>query len=304
MGIDYARRLDDIAAMDKPVAELAGLLELPDTAVKALRELEGGALPSACCDGAISAVLRDLTDSAQAEGAWQTLRRLLNVDAGGDPEGWKTLYVMLFAAARYSWQRYVIEGMSADVFVATMKAFSRFVGENRIRFGRVLFDRAFWTWRQLSLRLFRLGTLEFETVEGAEVPSAVRSSTGARRAVSVHIPSDADLRAAAVDESLAAWDDFAASHRRDWSQSPLYCESWLLASALAEILPPSSRIVGFQRRFRIVAENPDALDWREWIFDCNPAPIPDLPGDTSLRRAVKEHLMQGGNLANAMGVLR
>ena len=38
----------------------------------------------------------------------------------------------------------------------------RFLLEAKARSGQFIFDRAFWGWRHLSCRLFRVGTLEFE----------------------------------------------------------------------------------------------------------------------------------------------
>ena len=55
-----------------------------------------------------------------------------------------------------------------DVWLDTMKCFSRFVGEHRNSYGWEGFDRGFWTVRQVRASLFRLGELEYEMVESGE----------------------------------------------------------------------------------------------------------------------------------------
>lgn len=67
---------------------------------------------------------------------------------------------------------------SEEIFVETMKCFTRFVTEHLESYGRYGFDRGFWTVRQLSGVLFRIGELEYEIREDA---------------IHLHIPSDAVL---------------------------------------------------------------------------------------------------------------
>lgn len=105
-----------------------------------------------------------------------------------DENGFKKLKLMLTAALK-SRRLYESAGIGGDVFLDTMKCFSRFVREHREAYGRYGFDRDFWVGRQLSLSLFRLGVLEYEKVV-----------QDGEKAISVHIPSDADLS----DEKLSA----------------------------------------------------------------------------------------------------
>ena len=72
-----------------------------------------------------------------------------------DENGFKKLKLMLTAALK-SRRLYESAGIGGDVFLDTMKCFSRFVREHREAYGRYGFDRDFWVGRQLSLSLFRL----------------------------------------------------------------------------------------------------------------------------------------------------
>ena len=286
------------------ICQLAEAVGMPAEAIGKLRSAWDEGLGTRLNEHNAAGLIRELSVGERAESAWRELETLLRA---GNDEGWKILAAMLDAGAGPTLARYRAEGIGEDVFIATMGAFSRFVEESKVRYGSYRFDRAFWTWRQTSLRIFRLGALEYETTKGMETPACILEAGGLTepvRAVSVHIPSDADLSPAAVDASLSAWHEFAMRHRRQWADASLWCESWLLAPALERLLPPNSRILAFQRRFSIVQVHADAPDWREWIFDCNPSPIAELPEDTALRRTAKRYLLGGGSIGVGVGVLR
>lgn len=215
-----------------------------------------------------------LCDPQGYDGAYNELKALLKADE----DGFAMLRIML-KSAEISRRKYRERGISEEVFLDTMGCFSRFVREYKECFGRYGFDRGFWTGRQLSLSLFRLGTLEFET-NGA-----------------VHIPSDADLSEKALDESFAKAREFFPSVR-------FCCDSWLLSPVLGELLPPDSRINRFRERFEIqtVDENNDG--YKFWVFKNANMRAEDFPENTSLQRAIKRHVLAGGKIGEAFGFLK
>ena len=111
-----------------------------------------------------------------------------------------------------------------------------FLREAKARSGRFIFDRAFWAWRHLACRLFRLGTLEFEyRAAGADepLPSGIGPGTPV---LSVHIPSDARLSDDALPGSYGQADEFFALHGPALCKSGMpravLCGTWLLSPAL------------------------------------------------------------------------
>ena len=110
---------------------------------------------------------------------------------GQDPDGVGMLSCMLHCGNK-SWEMYRERGISKEIFAQTMKCFTRFVGEHMVSYGRYGFDRDFWTTRQLSLTLFRLGELEYELFSWKDAP-----------AISVHIPSNSKMLPELIDASLA-----------------------------------------------------------------------------------------------------
>ena len=162
---------------DMGTAELLDAIAMPAEMAQKYKKISG-----------VEAEKAALLRVSSFEEATNALRARLSPD----PDGAKILSVMLDAATM-SAKEYAKRGISAEIYVSTMEAFSRFVRERRAGYGDWAFDRWWWTGRQLSLKLFRIGALEYEMC----------AEDG--REVSLHIPSGCDLSAEAVDRSLAVF---------------------------------------------------------------------------------------------------
>lgn len=232
-----------------------------------------------------SSLAEGLADPATALDSYKELVKCL-----GEEDDRGMLACQLWTAAQVR-SRYLAKGIDDRIFLDTMKCFPRFLGETLRRTGVYRFDRAWWTYRQLSMVLFRLGQLEYETLPD-------------RKVISVHIPSDALLSPELVDASLAQARDFFGTYFPEYAEYPMWCESWLLSPELGKLLPEHSRILAFQRRFRIGKVEEDAPDHFEWLFaTSDTTPLSDLREDTSLQRSVKKHLLAGGKIGTAQGVM-
>lgn len=188
-------------------------------------------------------------------------------------------------------------GLPEDVWLLTMGAFARFVNEHRRAAGRYAFDRGFWTTRQVSAVLFRLGTLEYELLRDGNGPY-----------LDLHIPSDADLSPGALNASVAEARRFLAEYRPDWAAAPIRCCSWLLSPALKAVLPEGSRIIRFQAAFDLTEVEPEDKEYIPWVFGLTEAQAADcdvetLPENTSLQRGVKAMMRRGRDVGLAHGAL-
>lgn len=204
-----------------------------------------------------------------------------------DPLGAKQLACQLHCAClRYDTYRQM--GIPEKIYFDTMACYSRFVTECLYYKGSYQFDRGWWTWRQLSMRVFRLGQLEYE----------LRSDGN----VGLHIPSGSDLSPEAVDRSLNEAKVFLAEFFPDYADAPFTCNSWLLSPALGELLPEGSNILAFQRRFYLTHIDPEPKDYISWLFQCLPDTVyEELPENTSLQRKVKKAILSGGKIGSAAG---
>lgn len=226
-----------------------------------------------------------LMDRSTGLQGFQTLTAAL----GEDPEGVKMLTCQLHCAC-LQYESYQKLGIPDEIYFATMSCYTRFVTECLYYKGSYQFDRGWWTWRQLSLSVFRLGQLEFE----------LRGDGG----ISVHIPTATDLSPRVVDDSLTRAADFIRRFFPDYREADFTCRSWLLSPALTELLDRQSRILSFLRRFEIRETDEENADYVAWLFQSLPGtPLEELPERTSLQRKAKQYLLNGGKIGSAYGVL-
>ena len=132
-----------------------------------------------------------------------------------------------------------------------------------------------WIDVVFSGRLAELGRLQFED-EGNGL-------------LDVHIPETGQpLDPAACDASFArAREVFPAHHTAR-------CRSWLLDPQLAEVLPESSNIVRFQRRFELQADTADGNeDVLRFVFHTAEPNLDRLTPRTTLERALVAHMRAG-----------
>ncbi len=238
----------------------------------------------------VTGYIERLTRPETAAEAYQSLKECL----GEEEEQFGMLYCQLEAARRLH-RRYAKMRIPDKIFFDTMKCFPRFMAECRVRNRKRYFDRGWWTIRQVSMRIFRIGALEYE----------LKQTAGEDRAVGLHIPSDADFSPESVERSLEEAKQFLAERYPDFSGADYVCNSWLLSTALKELLPEDSHILSFQRRFEIRGVDPDDRGYMRWLFAAqDDAAVETLPEDTSLRRAAKTYLAAGGKIGAARGTLK
>lgn len=223
---------------------------------------------------------------------WENVRIELEQRLAPDEKQTKMLTCMLICAAK-EYETYQRLAIDDEIYTETMKCFTRFIEECREKTGVYAFDRAFWTVRQISLRLFRIGTLEYEMTDYEGKP-----------AVSVHIPSDADLSPEAVKRSLTQAEQFFKTVFPEYKKKDYFCESWLLSPALEELLGADSKILAFSHLFEIIEVFPENTDYMEWVFQKKCCPVEELPENTTLQKRMKQYLDSGKKVGAAAGILR
>ena len=232
--------------------------------------------------------LKQLMDRETAVESYRHLKTLLEEDK----DNMKMLYCQLECARRV-FDQYQKKHIKDTIYKDTMKCFSRFIEECKKKNGRMFFDRDWWTYRQISMSLFRIGELEYEfqKYEGENV-------------IAIHIPSDANLSKGAVDASMKQAEIFFQNYYHDYKYEKYSCDSWLLSPRLKPLLSRKSNILSFQNRFHIVRENNEDKGYIEWLFQ---VPIDtnykNLPAKTDLQKKVKEILLNGGNIGSAYGII-
>lgn len=226
------------------------------------------------------------------EDTWPEGLAQLKAALGEDPGGMKRLCCMLRCALTIK-REYDRLGISEKIYVDTMSAFSRFVREHRESYGSYGFDRGFWTTRQVSGKLLRIGQMEYEltTLDGEAV-------------ISLHIPTDVDLRPDVLRPSMK--EGLAELYRifPECEGRKVYCHSWLLSPLLKDLLPETSNILRFQELFDIMPDSTPGRDVLLWVFKNPRLPKENYPENTSLQRKLKQFFLNGGEFLEGKGYLR
>ncbi len=197
---------------------------------------------------------------------------------------WRHLYVYAYLALVGVVRRYHRDhGITDAVSWATLADLGRNLAVDR------RMNREGWpvmrSWLTLHTRggLYELGRLQHQ-----------RGDT----AIDLHIPGSGPLTPDAVTASLDEARAFFPRHFPDEHYTAFACGSWLLDPQLLEYLPADSNIARFQQRFELEPyEEPEGLDAdvevRRFAFRTLTTPLDQLPRDTTLRRAVIDHLKAG-----------
>lgn len=245
-----------------------------------------------CIEGnELEQVMGDL-DGLMKRDTWDDALDIIKKKLGEDKGGVKILACMLIKSAE-TWDKYVKSGLSETVLIETYKCYTRFVEEHMTSFGTYGFDRDFWTPRQASGLLLRIGELEYEMVD-----------ENGKKEVAFHIPSDAVFTKENIDSSIAEARVFIEKYYPEYLDSPMTCNSWLLAPALKELLPVDSNIISFQNRFEIKSVDLDAPDILQWVFKNPKISIEDGAEETSLQRKMKAYYLDGNKVGLAYGYLK
>jgi hypothetical protein len=125
-------------------------------------------------------------------------------------------------------------------------------------------------------------------------------------ALAIHIPATGPMDFARCGESLRAAMAFFPAHFPGRPWKAFTCSSWLLDTQLQDLLPPQANIVRFQREMYLLPASGSGHGTLERVFGHVPTNYDDpadAPRDTTLRRAVAEHMLRGGHVRSGRCVL-
>ena len=123
------------------------------------------------------------------------------------------------------------------------------------------------------------------------------------KALSMHLPRGADIKEENVRRACAAAKTVIERSNPDYVDVPVYCASWLLDPNLETFLGPDSNIVRFGKLFlRFPGKSPGRAA-NGFVFPGVPVPDAELPENTRLQRALKQHYLNGGYTYGYSGLL-
>ena len=180
-------------------------------------------------------------------------------------------------------------GIPDSVFISTMKFCTRFIKEHKRIYGYYSFTWAWWFPRQLFMKEFRIGELEYEFVDSD------------KKKINIHIPADAHMEPGQIKKSMTEYQSFLQKYYPEWEDTEWYCESWLLSPMLSKLLPKDSNILLFQELFELENVDYENMAVLDWVFPGEKGELTSLSENTSLQRNMKRFLLDGNKVGWAKG---
>lgn len=115
----------------------------------------------------------------------------------------------------------------------------------------------------------------------------------------LHIPAGSPMDFDQCGQAFAAAMRFFPRHFPEFRFRAFACSSWLLDTQLDGLLPPGNNIPRFQREMYLLPSGGSGRSTLERVFGRVPEDFSDpaqAPRDTTLRRALLDHLLAGGHL--------
>ena len=241
---------------------------------------------------------KDFFELDKAQSAYENLKTYTdNLDEDNICE-----LTVLLAISIECYEKYIEKNIDEKIYIDTMKCFSRFVLENYKWTGKWSFDRGFWVWRQLSLSLFRIGELEFEICYIDDDTAKKLNGYKNEKVIYVHIPSDANCKIDNLHLSYEQAKQFFKTHFN--AEYKILCSSWLLGKELEDLLCENSGIKNFRKDYNIFESYLESDDYLQWVFNKFDGNIQDFIPKTSLQKAIRQHLINGGKMTIGFGILK
>ena len=228
--------------------------------------------------------IQDKINMLYDKNTWDNGIKQLESYVATEKNGLKMLTICLHCLLK-TYNMYKQKGINDKIFFDTMGFLPRFINEHKKNYGVYAFTWDWWFVRQISMLEFRIDDFEFEFM-------------GDNKTISLHIPSDADLKNGKIDVIF----DFANKYYPEYKNVNIICETWLLVPELKKLLPENSNIINFQNQFIINKVDYDNSDFMDWIYYNRDIEYKNLPENTTLQKNLKQHLLSGGKFGWAYGI--
>lgn len=168
---------------------------------------------------------------------------------------------------------------------------------------------AWWFPGFFDMTRFALGRLQFElsVYNGEDYEKNGKKLTKGDIVIGVHIPrSETPITKEATDDAYAQAAKFFEAQIPN-KQIVFVCHSWLLYKATLEVFPKQTNTYRFIHEFDVTWETHDKEGeyndaWRLFDMDYT-GNINDYPENTSMRRAYKQYLLNGGKTGEGFGII-
>lgn len=184
-----------------------------------------------------------------------------------------------FAADAY--ELYRQEGIADEIYYATMQDIVLWTENCQKSHGEIGIEEYEWLWRHVTLKLFRLGRLQFERTGENEL--------------NLHIPQGESLDFEECRKSIEMARNFFTG------QQKMICHSWLLNPEMGKLLSKETNIMRFQTLFHVYKLDDASRQAEERVFGVLQEDPENYPEHTELQKKLKEYLKENKEFGSAYG---
>ncbi|MBQ8840138.1 MAG: DUF5596 domain-containing protein [Clostridia bacterium] len=219
-----------------------------------------------------------------------------------------TIELLVFMClSKYLKQLYIEKGIDLSIFEKSMCDLKYKMDECKAVKGIVGSFVAWWFPGFFNMTRFGLERLQFELTEFIQdYEKDGKKLKKGDRVIGVHIPrSLTPIDKESCDKSYKMAAEFFADQITN-NPIAFVCHSWLLYPATLEVFPSKTNTYRFAHEYDVIWATHDKegeyLDaWRLFDMDYT-GNIEDYPENTSMRRAYKDYLRNGGKTGEGYGV--
>lgn len=192
-------------------------------------------------------------------------------------------------------KQYDEKGIDKQIFLDTARDIVTWTNTWSGVKGRLYLGELSWLSGHLSMKLFRLGRLQFCMGKDKKLGNVIE----------IHIPEGAPLTPLECQKSIEAAKVFFAKYYPEFEYEYFTCHSWLLDSTLKELLNENSNILKFQQMFDIKQED-DSLAILTYVFtwDTNIRNLPTKVCNSSFAEKVKKYALSGKKFHETLGYIK
>ena len=201
------------------------------------------------------------------------------------------------------WKKYQEKGISYEIFKDTIHDIVVWTDTWSNLKGELYLGEINWLKRHMTMKLFKLGRLQFCM---AELPHDLEGTEFRQgdKVIEVHIPEGGGLTPEACDASFAMAKEFFTKFYPEFDYCCFTCHSWLLDDTLCKFIKPESNMIQFQNRFQVVSkEKSDAILRYTFAWNTTRSSLKNRVATSSFAQKVKEHALSGGEFYEAEGYI-
>lgn len=164
----------------------------------------------------------------------------------------------------YTYDNYMAKGIDENIFFDTMSDIKIWCTNDFDRYGKYGLDNIYWIAKHLSMKIFRLGRLQYEfsrflILPHAKLKDIIRCPYHlGEKCITLHIPQGEKLDHDMCLKSLAMAKDFFAKYYPDYKYRCYTVITWLINPDFESILGKESNIVKFGKMFNLLGYVPDS----------------------------------------------